>query len=285
MFQVSNIKGSCRIEIHLVKMTRQKQQKLLIETSKKDFEEVYNTIQLATTIDSSSEVIFEGWLSKQGTLNWNERYFILRPWMLYYYTKKDNDVMIDDYDIQLLEDEEEMINELKKDSITEAAHGIIPIYPNTIIQHSMEPKSRKSSFFTFPNSPTVRENSSVGKRTRSNSGKDTLLIYNTVQSEKILTPLSSGQNTPVSNSPPTTPIKKRASVIVEDSGTQYMKIATKDSSGSSKIYYFKHYNSDILDSWIKILQTSVIKHRVRRKRELIIGNLNPYLILKLNLRK
>eukprot|EP01080_Neovahlkampfia_damariscottae_P009667 gene9667-1874_t len=273
--KITNVKGTYRIEIQLVKMTRQKQQKLLIEVSKNDYEEVYNTIQLATTIDSSSEVIFEGWLSKQGSLNWNERYFILRPWMLYYYTKKDSVDSIDEYDIHLLDDEEEMINELKKDSITEAAHGIIPIYPNTIIQHSLEPKGRKSSFFTFPNSPNPKEQSS-GRRARSNSGKDTPLIYisNSVQSEKILTPVSSSPGTPNSSSPPMTPIKKRSSVVYEDSGNQFMKIATKDSSGSSKIYYFKHKDSDILDSWIKILQTSVIKHRVRRKRELIIENKN-----------
>jgi hypothetical protein len=250
-------------------MSRQKSQKILIETSKMNFEEIYNTFQLATTIDSSSEIIFEGWLSKQATLNWNDRYFILRPWMLYYYTKKENDSTAVDYDLYLDDqNDEETINELKKDSITEAAHGIIPIYPNTIIQHSSEPRQRRQTFFNRPSSPIPTPN--PGKRQRSNSGKDTI----TIQSEKNI-PLSSSPNTP-SGSPPTTPNIKRKSFIFEDPiQQQYMKITTKDSSGSTKYYYFKHKDPDVLDSWIKILQTLVTKSRTRKKRELVIGSKFP----------
>jgi hypothetical protein len=250
-------------------MSRQKAQKILVETSKTKYEEIYNTFQLATTIDSSSEIIFEGWLSKQATLNWNDRYFILRPWMLYYYTKKENDSGAVDYDLHLDEqNEDETINELKKDSITEAAHGIIPIYPNTIIQHSSEPKQRRQTFFNRPSSP-IPTSTNPGKRSRSNSGKDTINLQ--TQSEKNI-PLSSSPNTP-SSSPPTTPnIKRKSAIFEEPIQQQYMKITTKDSSGSTKYYYFKHKDPDVLDSWIKILQTLVTKSRTRKKRELVIGS-------------
>lgn len=80
--------GNSRLEVKLKKSTRSKRTQYILQGPPTIISEWYHLLTSAATTASIMDVVHQGWLDKQGEANkgkWNNRYFILRSGILYYY--------------------------------------------------------------------------------------------------------------------------------------------------------------------------------------------------------
>jgi parallel beta-helix repeat protein len=224
-----------RIEI-LQKRT-DKSKKILLELSPKFINLWFSLLQQASTNPNYQNIKYQGWLSKFGSYQWNERYFTLRSGLLCYYSGVNYNFL--NYKLEDMEKNgfEKIRNSLGYDK----AQGVVPILKNSKIQHKFDIEglsNRKStSVFDFL--------SGGGSPSKTNSltsiSKLNLIYFD--ENEK----------------------NQKKNEI-------YMKITTKNVKSEKREYILYNSTYDFIHSWISILQKEVILSWSSNQKEITIIN-------------